>query len=206
MKWFQPSHDYSYFVEANLIHYYYFKPIASSLYFTFLEIDMKRTKARSRIASLFIAGALSITAASSALAEYRLTAFGNTIGYRSLISADIESIESKFGRVNLSGLDHFEANNLCVAQILLKDFDEAISTCTEAIIKTEKAYSTSPMAINSATASIYSNMAIAKAMSGDKISAMQDIELALSFNRQDKNVNTNYKQLSSIENLTAALP
>ncbi|MFT4888728.1 MAG: tetratricopeptide (TPR) repeat protein [Pseudohongiellaceae bacterium] len=167
---------------------------------------MKRTKARSRIASLLIAGALSITAASSALAEYRLTAFGNTIGYRSLISADVESIESTFGRISLSGLDHFEANNLCVAHILLKDFNQAISTCNAAIEKTKKAYSTSPMAINSATASIYSNMAIAKAMSGDKISAIQDLELALSFNRQDKNVNTNYNQLSSIANLTAALP
>lgn len=167
---------------------------------------MKRTKARSRIASLFVAGALSLTAASSALAEYRLTAFGNTMGYRTLISAKVEDIQSRFDGVAIRGLNHFEANNLCVAQILLKDFEEAISTCTEAISKTEKAFAVNPMAINSATASIYSNMAIAKAMSGDKISAIKDLELALSFNKQDKNVNTNYDQLSSITNLTAALP
>ena len=166
---------------------------------------MTRTKARSRIASLFIAGALSITAASSVLAEYRLTAFGDTIGYRSLISADIESIQSTFGEVSLTGLDHFEANNLCVAQILLKDFDQAISTCNAAISKTKKAFAVSPMAINSAAASIYSNLAIAKAMSGDKDSAIKDLELAITFNSKDKNANTNYDRLSPIANLTAAL-
>lgn len=167
---------------------------------------MKRTKARSHIASLLVAATLSMTAATSALAEYRLTAFGNTMGYRTLISADVEDIQSRFRGLAISNLDHFETNNLCVAQILLKDFDEAISTCTEAISKTEKAFAVKPMEINSATASIYSNMAIAKAMNGDKISAMKDLELARSFNKQDKNVNTNYEQLSSIANLTASLP
>lgn len=167
---------------------------------------MKHSKVRSHIASVFVAGALLIAAASSAQAEYRLTAFGDTIGYRSLISADVENIETTFGGMSLSRLDYFEANNLCVAQILLKDFDEAISTCTAAISKTERVFAINPAATNSATASIYSNMAVAKAMSGDKISAIKDLELAFSFNRKDKNMKANYDQLAPSANLTAALP
>jgi Flp pilus assembly protein TadD len=63
----------------------------------------------------------------------------------------------------------------------------------------------SPAVINLATASIYSNMAVAKAMNGDKASAIKDLELAMSYNSMDKNVNTNYDQLSPATNLTAAL-
>lgn len=165
---------------------------------------MKRSS-KSRLASLFAVAALSIAATSSALAEYRLTAFGNTIGYRSLVSVDVQAIESTFAGINLSGLDHFEANNLCVAQILLKDFDEAISSCEAALEKVDKAFSTRPMAINSATASIYSNMAVAKALSGDKPSAVEAIEAALSYKSGDKNINTNFSQLSSTASLTASI-
>lgn len=166
---------------------------------------MKRATGTLRIASLFLTGVLSIAATSSALAEYRLTAFGDTLGYRSLISVDVEGIQSKFEGADLSRLNHFEANNLCVAQILLKDFDEAINSCNAAVSKTKKALAISPSVINLATASIYSNMAVAKAMNGDKASAIKDLELAMSYNSMDKNINTNYDQLSPVTNLTAAL-
>lgn len=164
-----------------------------------------KPSSKSRLASLFAVAVLSIAATSSALAEYRLTAFGNTIGYRSLLSADVKAIESTFAGINLSGLDHFEANNLCVAQILLNDFDEAISSCEAALVKAGKSFSTRPMAINSATASIYSNMAVAKALSGDKSSAVDAIEAALSYQSGDKNINTNYSQISSTTSLTASI-
>lgn len=165
---------------------------------------MKRS-AKSRLTSVFAVATLSIAAASSAMAEYRLTAFGNTLGYRSLITADVETVESTFSGISLSGLNHFEANNLCVAQIIMREFEAAIESCESALLKVGKSYSTRPMAISSATASIYSNMAVAKAMNGDASSAVRDIETASSFISSDKNVILNYEQIAPATNLTAAV-
>lgn len=158
-----------------------------------------------RVASLFMVTTLSILSTSSALAEYRLTAFGHTMGFAGLVQADLERIESTFKDRNIDKLDHFEANNLCVAQILLKDLDQAIASCTAAADKADGAFALGPDVLNSAKATIYSNMAVAKAMNGDKISAIKDLEIAKSFNAKDRNVSSNYNQLAPTENLTASI-
>lgn len=145
----------------------------------------------------------SLLAANTALAEYRVTAFGHTMGYEDLIKADSDAVESTFAGKSLSGLDYSEANNLCVAQILLKDFDAAIASCEAAVTKAERAFDINVADIDSVKASIYSNMAVAKALGGKQAEASKDLELALEFNSRDKNANTNYLQLSTLENLTA---
>jgi hypothetical protein len=145
----------------------------------------------------------SLLAANTAMAEYRVTAFGNTTGFEDLIATNIEGIQSTFANKSLSSLDYSEANNLCVAQILLKEFDAAVASCESAVTKAERTFEINVRDIDSVKATIYSNMAVAKALGGKAAEASKDLELALQFNSHDKNAITNYSQLSTLANLTA---
>ncbi len=166
---------------------------------------MKRaTRSISSLATVGGFALATLLAANTALAEYRVTAFGHTMGYAELITADLKAIQSTFSNKSVSDLDYSEANNLCVAQILLKDFSAAIESCNTAVAKAEKAFDINISDIDTVKASIYSNMGVAKALAGLGLEASKDIELALKLNAKDRNANTNYSQLSQLTNLTAA--
>lgn len=161
------------------------------------------TRSISTLATVGGIALASLLTANTALAEYRVTAFGYTLGFSDLIQTDLEAIEATFGEKSLSGLDYSEANNLCVAQILLKDFEAAVESCEAAVTKADKAFEISSRDINTVKASIYSNMGVAKALAGNDTEASKDLELALKFNARDRNANTNYTQLGMLDNLTA---
>ncbi len=165
---------------------------------------MKRaTRSISTLATVGGFALASLLTANTAMAEYRVTAFGHTTGYSELITANMDAVESTFAKKSLSGLDYSESNNLCVAQILMKDFDAAVLSCESAAVKAEKSFEISARDVDSVKASIYSNMGVAKALAGNDIEATKDLELALKLNARDKNAMTNYSQLSTLENLTA---
>lgn len=165
---------------------------------------MKRaTRSVSTLATVGGLALASLLSANTAMAEYRVTAFGYTAGFSELLESDLSAIESTFAEKSLSGLDYSEANNLCVAQILLKDFGAAVESCEAAVIKAEKSFEISARDVNTVKASIYSNMGVAKALAGNDTEASKDLELALKFNARDKNANTNFSQLSTLKNLTA---
>ena len=75
-------------------------------------------------------------ATSGALADYRLTAFSDTVGFQALRKRrPCEKRKSTFASRSLKNMDYFEANNLCVAQILLEEYDAAIASCSSALAK-----------------------------------------------------------------------
>ncbi|MFT4861515.1 MAG: hypothetical protein ACI95C_000725 [Pseudohongiellaceae bacterium] len=165
---------------------------------------MKRaTRSISTLATVGSFALASLLAANTAMAEYRVTAFGHTTGFSELISANLEAVETTFSKKSLSGLDYSESNNLCVAQILMKDFEAAVVSCESAAVKADKSFEINARDVDSVKASIYSNMGVANALAGNDTKATQDLELALKLNARDKNAMTNYSQLSSLENLTA---
>lgn len=136
-------------------------------------------------------------ATSGAFADYRLTAFSDTLGFKALVHKDVTKAESTFASRSLKKMDYFEANNLCVAQILLGKLDAAISSCGSALEKAE--YSTELTVRNEkvALASVYSNLAVAKALAGDTAGASVDLEMALSLNKKDGNASINYDLIST---------
>lgn len=136
-------------------------------------------------------------ATSGALADYRLTAFSDTVGFKALVNEDLSAAKSTFASRSLKKMDYFEANNLCVAQILLDELEAAITSCSSAL---EKAKSSSELTIRNekvALASVYSNLAVAKAMTGDTVGANVDLEMALSLNQRDGNASINYALIST---------
>ena len=139
----------------------------------------------------------SLLVASTASADYHVTAFGESTAYRSLLSKDAESAKEALGSKDLAKMDFIAANNLCVAQILAKELSLAIESCSLALEKVEKDMMLGMSAEKSAKASIYSNLAVARAMSGDMLGASSDLEKALEFNSSDRNAALNYNLISA---------
>ena len=151
---------------------------------------------RSKLALL----ALTLTssfATSGALADYRLTAFSDTAGFQALVKEDLATAKTTFESRSLKSMDYFEANNLCVAQILLEEYAEAITSCSSALEKSEYSSELSYSNEKIALAAIYSNLAVAKAITGDTAGANVDLEMALSLNEKDGNASLNYDLIST---------
>ena len=152
------------------------------------------TKSRIAIAAL---GLGSMLVAGTASADYRVTAFGDAVAYDALIAKDVASAKSAFYTADLTKLDFVAANNLCVTQILSKELEAAIESCSLALEKADGALEISATTEKSAKASIYSNLAVAKAMSGDLTGASVELEKALLLNSRDRNAVSNYNLISS---------
>ena len=155
-----------------------------------------KTSTTSKVAALALTLA-STFAATGAYADYHLTAFSDTHGFRALLAEDVAAAEATFASRKIERMDYFEANNLCVAQILMEEFDAAISSCSTAIEKVEFSSELGLIDEKVALASIYSNLAIAKVMSGDTAGANTDLEMALSLNQKDGNASMNYDLISA---------
>jgi len=136
--------------------------------------------------------------AGSASAEYRVTAFGYSSEYDALLSKDVASAKSILGDRAVAALDFIEANNLCVAQILADELGSAIASCGAALEKVESDRSISRATERAAKASIYSNLAVAKAMSGDMLGASRALETALTLNARDRNAVSNYNLIHDL--------
>lgn len=159
------------------------------------------TKSRIAITALGLGAML---AASTAAADYRVTAFGDAVAYKALIAKDVASAKSAFYTTDLSKLDFIAANNLCVTQILAEELSAAIESCSLALEKAERDLGLTVSAEKSAKASIYSNLAVAKAMSGDLSGASVELEKALLLNSRDRNAASNYSLISGIVSAPAA--
>ncbi len=141
------------------------------------------------LCTLFMAGAAS--------AEYRVTAFGQSAGFKAILAGDIDSASAVLGRRDLSELDFVDANNLCVTQILSKHYEAAVATCSIALDEVESDLSIGVMTERTAKASIISNLAVALAQTGDFTAAGAALEKALSLNSQDRNALVNYDLVSA---------
>ncbi|MEZ5489819.1 MAG: hypothetical protein R3F50_05825 [Gammaproteobacteria bacterium] len=141
-------------------------------------------------------GLCSLLLSATASADYRVTAFGYSSEYDALLSQDVASAKSILRDRSLDSLDFVKANNLCVTQILTEEFAAAEVACSAALEKVEKDLSIGVVATRDAKASIYSNLAVALAMSGNIAAASAALETALSLNSRDKNAVANYSLVS----------
>lgn len=142
-------------------------------------------------------GFCSAVMAGTAAADYRVTAFGHASEFDALLTGDVASAKTILGDRSLTSLDFVEANNLCVTEILAKDFAAAELACASALKKVDIQYSMGVFTRKEAKASIYSNLSVALAMSGRVAEAEAALEQALLLNRHDKNAVANYSLLSS---------
>ena len=142
-------------------------------------------------------GLLSVLLTGSALAEYRVAAFGSTAGYSDLMVKDAASAASYLKSRSATSMDYFELNNLCVAEILLKELDSASATCALALAKAATSIDLDITSLKEVKVVIFSNMAVAKAMAGDTHGAKMDLESALSLNDSDANSRSNYALVSA---------
>ncbi|MEX2468328.1 MAG: hypothetical protein WD396_01100 [Pseudohongiellaceae bacterium] len=130
--------------------------------------------------------------AGSASAEYRVTAFGYSSEYEALLAKDVASAKSILGDRAVTRLDFIETNNLCVTQILASELESAFASCAAALEKVDSDATITQATARAAKASIYSNLAVARAISGDMMGASSDLEAALSLNSRDRNAVSNY--------------
>lgn len=151
---------------------------------------------------LISAGLCTLLTAGTASAEYRVTALGKATGFTELLATDASKAASKLGALSLFKMDFLEFNNLCVTEILLENYELAIATCHTALEKTESALDISFKEEKKAKAAILSNLAVAKAKSGDAVGAKLDLELALSLNSRNANAVANYGLISEITSAT----
>ena len=86
----------------------------------------------------------------------------------------------------------------------MEDFNAAITNCQVAIEKSGKSRDIGFSNKRKALASIHSNLAVAKALSGDVEGAQHELQMALSLNSRDTNVKLNIEWLES-SNLVARL-
>ncbi len=145
----------------------------------------------------FAIALLGMLASNLAAAEYKLTAFGAAKAYSALIKQDVESARAMFRFTSTVEMDFAEANNLCVTEVLEEDFEAAVAACELALDRVELEPYISVLSGNAAKASIYSNLAVAKALAGDLSTASSYLELSLSLNSKDENALSNYDVISA---------
>ncbi len=157
---------------------------------------MYRSIASRSIISAF--GLIAMFAAGTAAAdEYRVTAFGNAKAYTALISQDASKAATEFGSIEVTSLDFAEANNLCITRILSKELPMAISACEAALEKLTNEVYISVFSEKLAKASIYSNLAVAEALSGNFSAANGYLEVSLGYNSDDANALANYDLIAT---------
>ena len=146
---------------------------------------------------LVVGFSVAFSALSSANEEYRLSAFADVLGYAQIKSKDIASAKEFMSVRSQKKLDFLELNNLCVLGVLVEDFNAAIDTCEVAIEKSGKSREIGFSSKKKALASIHSNLAVAKALSGDIEGAHYELQMALSLNSRDTNIILNLEWLET---------
>ncbi len=150
----------------------------------------------SRTAARFALVSVTVLGCSMSFAEYRLTVFPEGEQYREISNGSAEMAAESFSGRRMSTLDFFALNNYCVAQIMTNDLSGAISSCEAAISKVHSNRGVSRLNARKAEASILSNLAVARAKSGDLLGARRDIDVALSTYSRDASARVNLDQIS----------
>lgn len=129
--------------------------------------------------------------------DFRLTAFEGALGFSELTTGEAKIAHDMLSARGLTRSDYSELNNLCVSEIILEDFASAIEACELALNEKDKARDLGYSQKKKITASILSNLAVAKALGGDLAGAQLDLEKSLSLNRKDKSAISNFDWLHS---------
>ena len=129
--------------------------------------------------------------------DFRLTAFEGALGFSELTKGEAKIAHDMLSARSLTRSDYSELNNLCVSEIILEDFASAIEACELALNEKNKSRDLGFNQKKKITASILSNLAVAKALGGDLVGAQLDLETSLSLNRKNKSAISNFAWLNS---------
>jgi Tfp pilus assembly protein PilF len=164
-------------------------------------------------ASLKTASAASIAltallAVGTANAGFRMTAFGDTLGFDEIMSGDYDAaseiLDSRYAELNR----YARHANLCVSLLKSKDVDRAMMSCQRAlnvaptnVAPTDLSSSLMPgagkrMAIMT---HLYSNRGVVRAVAGDAFGARADFERALALDADNANARMNLEYISVSE-------
>ena len=146
------------------------------------------------VVALVISGTFS--ALTNATEEYRLSAFADVLGYAQIKANDVIEAKDFMATKIKKKPDFLELNNFCVLGVLVEDFSAAIESCEAAIEMSDKTRKIGFSSKKKALASIHSNLAIAKALSGDLQGAEYELQMALTLNSRDSNVKMNIESVS----------
>ena len=146
----------------------------------------------------------SFAAFTNATEEYRLSAFADVSGYAQIKANNVNEAKVFMAAKIKKKPDFLELNNFCVLGVLVEDFNAAIESCETAIEMSEKSRKIGFSSKKKALASIHSNLAVAKALSGDLEGAEYELQVALTLNSRDTNVKLNMEWLEA-SNLLASL-
>ncbi|MFT7686874.1 MAG: hypothetical protein ACI9FB_002222 [Candidatus Azotimanducaceae bacterium] len=144
---------------------------------------------------LGILGLLTMTISGSAFAEYYISAFDNGKAFNSLIRGDVEGAMKKFSQTGDRKLSYADINNLCVGQVLSKETAGAVGTCLSALDKVGPSILYKER--SSMKSAIYSNLAVARALNGDKVGAIEAVRFSIRLNGRNENALKNHELLMS---------
>lgn len=157
-----------------------------------------------KLTSTFMA-ILCLIASTAASAEYRVSPFHDTLGYRDILSGDVtEAIKAAEKKQSVRRLNFWELNNLCVAQIMALELTDAVSTCESAAQDLESKKSVRNTQKRKAAAQIYSNLGVARALSGDLVQANAEFETAISFDGRNRDGRFNLDEVRAEMSTVAA--
>jgi len=153
--------------------------------------------------SIFLNNALSVFlitgflfGSMEALAEYKVTAFSDAVGYKNLIKGGGPTAFETITGKKKGRMDFMDLNNLCVALIMSNRAPEAVKTCEMASRKLKTLKYNSGWGYRRASADVYSNLGVAKALSGDFTGASSDLEKAQRIFSRHQAIKDNIRKVS----------
>ena len=144
-----------------------------------------------------------LLAAGSVHAGYRMTAFGDTLGFDQIMSEDYDAaselLDSRYAEPNR----YARHANLCVSLLKSKDVDGAMVSCQRALNVAPTDLSSSllpgPGKRTAIMTHLYSNRGVVRAVAGDVFGARADFERALSLDADNANARSNLEYVSASE-------
>jgi Flp pilus assembly protein TadD len=141
--------------------------------------------------------------ASSALANYHVTAFGNSPGFKQIMSEDYANASVLLDSSVYSTNEYARLANLCVAQLKTKDVDAALKSCDRALSLAPAELRSSLVArtrkVSAVMTHLYSNRGVVRAVNGDLYGARADFEQAVALDDENSNARRNLEYVASHE-------
>ncbi len=139
----------------------------------------------------------SLTFATQAIADYKVTAYEATPGYKALMAADY-SAAAKASPTPGTSVNRFAVtSNRCVAEVQLGDLEAALSTCNSALgeFSAYRSFSYLPGSRREEKASLLSNRGVVLALKGQIAEAEEDFVQALKYQPEHANALANLELL-----------
>ena len=139
----------------------------------------------------------SLTFAAHATADYKVTAYKATPGYKALMASDYAAA-AKASPIPGTSVNKFAiTSNRCVAEVQLGDLDAALSNCNSALgeFSAYQSFSFLPGNRRQEKASLLSNRGVVLALQGQIAEAEDDFVQALKYQPEHANAQANLELL-----------